>query len=149
MACANAKQCVCHHEITSVFENRAAASCATPSQRRPCRVTVPDPSYAYRRRSKLREMRSCFALAVLFLVLAGCDGDGTQLVVDLRLPEGSHLDATNEQARALERALLEHPQVVSVATYVGRSTPKFYYNLNFIPFSPHLALPCLHCAICP
>ncbi|MCB1033171.1 MAG: efflux RND transporter permease subunit, partial [Acidobacteria bacterium] len=65
--------------------------------------------------------------------------DRNQLVVDLRLPEGSHLDATDRQARELERALLDHPQVVSVATFVGRSTPKFYYNLNFIPFSPHLA----------
>ncbi len=65
--------------------------------------------------------------------------DRNQLVVDLRLPEGSHLDATDRRARELERALLEHPQVVSVASFVGRSTPKFYYNLNFIPFSPHLA----------
>ncbi|MCH9651155.1 MAG: efflux RND transporter permease subunit [Deltaproteobacteria bacterium] len=65
--------------------------------------------------------------------------DRNQLVVDLKLPEGSHLDATDEQSRSLERALLQHPEVVSVAAFVGRSTPKFYYNLNSIPWSPHLA----------
>ncbi|MDY7092983.1 MAG: efflux RND transporter permease subunit [Acidobacteriota bacterium] len=65
--------------------------------------------------------------------------DRNQLVVDLRLPEGSHLDATDRQAQVLERALLAHPEVVSVAGFVGRSTPKFYYNLNTIPWSPHLA----------
>jgi outer membrane protein TolC/preprotein translocase subunit SecF len=65
--------------------------------------------------------------------------DRNQLVVDLRLPEGSHLDATDRQAQILERALLVHPEVVSVAGFVGRSTPKFYYNLNTIPWSPHLA----------
>ncbi len=65
--------------------------------------------------------------------------DRNQLVVDVRLPEGSHLEATDREAQALEQALLEHPQVVSVASFVGRSTPKFYYNLHFIPWSPHLA----------
>jgi len=62
-----------------------------------------------------------------------------QLVVELKLPEGSHLTTSDAAARTLERALLDHPHVTAVAGFVGRSTPHFYYNLPQIPWSPHLA----------
>ncbi len=63
--------------------------------------------------------------------------DRNQFVVELRLPEGSHLDATDQVARRLERQLLARPEVASVSTFVGRSAPRFYYNINQIPWSPH------------
>lgn len=65
--------------------------------------------------------------------------DRDQLVVSLSLPEGSHLDATDDAARSIERALLEHAGVLSVASFVGRGVPSFYYNLSRSPESPHVA----------
>jgi len=62
-----------------------------------------------------------------------------QLVVELTLPEGSSLRASDAASRTLERALRENPRVTTVAGFVGRSTPHFYYNLPQIPWSPHLA----------
>ena len=65
--------------------------------------------------------------------------DRNQVVVDLKLPEGSHLSATDAAARVLERQLMDHPDVRTVATFVGRSAPHFYYNLMRVPWSPHFA----------
>lgn len=66
-------------------------------------------------------------------------GDRNQLVVSVELPEGSHLDETDERSRRVEAALAAHPKVRSVAAFVGRSTPRFYYNLLRRPSSPHLS----------
>jgi multidrug efflux pump subunit AcrB len=65
--------------------------------------------------------------------------DRNQVVVDLRLPEGAHLSAIDDAARTLETALAEHPDVASVATFVGRSAPHFYYNVLQLPNAPHVA----------
>jgi multidrug efflux pump subunit AcrB len=65
--------------------------------------------------------------------------DRSQLLVDVSLPEGSHLDGADRAARTLEAALLARPDVVSVAAFIGRDTPLFYYNLPRRPSSPHLA----------
>ncbi|MEL6348985.1 MAG: efflux RND transporter permease subunit, partial [Myxococcota bacterium] len=67
----------------------------------------------------------------------GADRD--QLVIELSLPEGSHLTETDAVARAVEAALMERADVDNVATFVGRSTPSFYYNLTRKPQSPQLA----------
>ncbi len=63
--------------------------------------------------------------------------DRNQFVVEIRLPEGSHLDATDQVSRRLERDLLARPEVTSVTAFIGRSAPRFYYNVNQIPWSPH------------
>jgi len=60
-----------------------------------------------------------------------------QLVVELELPEGAHLDSTDAAGSVLERELLADARVISVASYLGRSAPHFYYNLAQIPWSPH------------
>jgi len=65
--------------------------------------------------------------------------DRNQFVIDLRLAEGSHLSATDNASRVLEDALLKQAKVVRVASFMGRSAPKFYYNISRIPFSPHFA----------
>ncbi len=67
------------------------------------------------------------------------ESDRNQLVVDLKLPEGSHLDATDRVARHLERELLPRPDVTGVISFIGRSAPHFYYNLSQVPWSPHFA----------
>jgi multidrug efflux pump subunit AcrB/outer membrane protein TolC len=65
--------------------------------------------------------------------------DRNQFVVDLKLPEGAHLDSTDDASRALERLLLGREEVASVAGFVGRSAPRFYYNIESVPWSPHFA----------
>ncbi len=65
--------------------------------------------------------------------------DRNQVMVDMRLPEGAHLDAIDAAASKLEAALAEHPDVASVAAFVGRSAPHFYYNVLHVPNAPHVA----------
>lgn len=65
--------------------------------------------------------------------------DRTTVMIDLRLPEGTHLDETDRVAREFETAFSAHPEVESVATFLGRAAPHFYYNLPQLPNSPHLA----------
>lgn len=62
-----------------------------------------------------------------------------QLVVEVVHPEGTHIDETDETARALERHLAEDARVRAVSSFVGRSAPRFYYNLPNRPRSPHFA----------
>ncbi|MEL6545957.1 MAG: efflux RND transporter permease subunit, partial [Myxococcota bacterium] len=90
-------------------------------------------------------------LSAVFAVLASGFGAGfvdaaffpkagrNQLVVDLSLPEGTHIDRVDSVALRLERHLMDLPQVETVATFVGRSAPRFYYNLPNKPNSPHFA----------
>ena len=65
--------------------------------------------------------------------------DRNQFIVDLKLPEGAHLNEIDAAAARVEAELARKPDVVSVAGFVGRSTPQFYYNLPRLPESPHLA----------
>jgi multidrug efflux pump subunit AcrB/outer membrane protein TolC len=65
--------------------------------------------------------------------------DRDQLVVEIELPEGTHLTRTDAAARRLEHALLAHADVASVTAFVGRGTPPFYYNLPRRPDVPSLA----------
>ncbi|PIE69004.1 MAG: acriflavin resistance protein [Deltaproteobacteria bacterium] len=65
--------------------------------------------------------------------------DRNQCLMDLKLIEGSHLDATDAASRQLEQGLLSRPEVVKVTALIGRSVPRFYYNITRIPYSPHLA----------
>lgn len=88
--------------------------------------------------------------AVLVVGLAGLGARGVSqeffpasdratVVVTLELPEGSHLSATDAAAQQLEAALASHPDVVQVASFVGRGAPRFYYNIPNRPAAPHLA----------
>ena len=65
--------------------------------------------------------------------------DRNQVLVDVKLAEGAHLDATDSIVRKVEKALLDRPEVTQVASFIGRSAPKFYYNVPHVPFSPHFA----------
>ncbi len=85
-------------------------------------------------------------LMVVSLVLSGSvqrqffpSADRNQILVDLKLAEGAHLDATDQTVRTVEQALLARPEVVRVAAFMGRSAPYFYYNVPRVPFSPHFA----------
>ena len=53
-----------------------------------------------------------------------------QFVIDLWMPEGTRIEATNEAMGRIERSLREHDEVTHFASFVGQSAPRFYYNVN-------------------
>lgn len=53
-----------------------------------------------------------------------------ELVVDLWLPNGSSITASDEQARRFEKLLATDPDVESFVTYVGGGSPRFYLPLD-------------------
>src|SRR5207302_4257887 len=53
-----------------------------------------------------------------------------EVLVDLRLPEGSSFAATLEQAKKLETLLDSEPGVEHYVTYVGSGSPRFYLPLD-------------------
>jgi multidrug efflux pump subunit AcrB len=60
-----------------------------------------------------------------------------QFVVDVWLREGSRIEATDSVMRVLERTLQATPDVQTVASFVGASAPRFYYNVNPEPPTPN------------
>ncbi len=56
--------------------------------------------------------------------------DRTELVVDLTLPQGASIHASDDAARRLDRFLKGQPDVVQWSTYVGRGAVRFYLPLN-------------------
>ncbi|WP_370152437.1 efflux RND transporter permease subunit [Ferrovibrio sp.] len=53
-----------------------------------------------------------------------------ELMVDLRLPQGASIAATEAEALKLEAMLAKDPDVISYTTYVGAGAPRFYLPLN-------------------
>jgi multidrug efflux pump subunit AcrB/outer membrane protein TolC len=88
------------------------------------------------------------AFALFALAMAGFlfvpkkffpDADRDQLILDLRLPEGTDIQKTNEIISRLESWAAEDKRISSTCTFIGRTVPLFYYNLNQSPNSPHIA----------
>ncbi len=53
-----------------------------------------------------------------------------ELMIDLRLPEGASIKATQAQAERIEKLLSADPDVRFFTTYVGGGTVRFYLPLN-------------------
>jgi multidrug efflux pump subunit AcrB len=53
-----------------------------------------------------------------------------QFVIDLWMPQGTRIEATNEVMGRIERDLRAKPQVAHCASFVGQSASRFYYNVN-------------------
>src|SRR5262249_46988491 len=53
-----------------------------------------------------------------------------ELVIDLWLPNGASITATDEQAQRFEEVLKADPDVESYVTYVGGGSPRFYLPLD-------------------
>jgi len=51
-----------------------------------------------------------------------------ELIVDLKLPEGSSIQSTDAQAKQLAELLKNDPDIVNYAYYVGQSAPRFVLN---------------------
>jgi multidrug efflux pump subunit AcrB len=65
--------------------------------------------------------------------------DRAQFLVDITLPEGAHVDRTDQTAQVVEEALLDHESVAQVASFVGNGAPHFYYNVISRPAQPNLS----------
>ena len=66
------------------------------------------------------------------------ESDRPELMVDLWLPQGASYAATEHEVKAMEQALAGSKDIVSVTSYVGVGSPRFYLpldqqtpNLNF------------------
>jgi multidrug efflux pump len=53
-----------------------------------------------------------------------------ELLVDIKLPEGSSLEATDQAAKRLEAQLIDDADVESVVAHVGAGSPRFYLPLD-------------------
>ncbi len=62
----------------------------------------------------------------LFFPLA----ERNQFVMDVWLPEGSKIEATDATVRRIEAILKQEPQVEAYTSFLGESAPRFYYNVN-------------------
>jgi multidrug efflux pump subunit AcrB/outer membrane protein TolC len=62
----------------------------------------------------------------LFFPLAERD----QFVMDVWLPEGAKIEATDAAVRRIEAVLSKEKQVKMYASFMGESAPRFYYNVN-------------------
>lgn len=80
-------------------------------------------------------------IGVLLLGLAGMgkvqqqffpDSSRPEVLVDLWLPEGTTIQATDEVARRFEKRIAKEPGVESVTGWVGSGLPRFYLPLDQI-----------------
>jgi len=53
-----------------------------------------------------------------------------QFVMDVWLPEGARIEATDAAVKKIETVLKSEPLVAMTASFVGSSAPRFYYNVD-------------------
>ena len=53
-----------------------------------------------------------------------------QFVIDVWMPQGTRIEATDAVMGRIEKALGSRKGVAHYATFVGQSAPRFYYNVN-------------------
>ena len=53
-----------------------------------------------------------------------------QFVMDVWLPEGAKIEATDAAVRRIEEVLSQEPLVKEYTSFLGESAPRFYYNVN-------------------
>ncbi|BDU74143.1 efflux RND transporter permease subunit [Mesoterricola silvestris] len=58
------------------------------------------------------------------------NAERNQFVIDVWMPQGARFEATDAVMRRIEGELLGDGQVDHVASFVGQSSPRFYYNVN-------------------
>jgi len=75
-----------------------------------------------------------FAVGVLLLQFVPQQffplAERNQFVLDVWLPEGAKIEATDAVVRRIEAVLKTETQVVNATSFVGSSAPRFYYNVN-------------------
>jgi multidrug efflux pump len=63
----------------------------------------------------------------------------TELFLDMRLPEGSAIEATDATAKRAEALLAGDPDILTATTYVGQGSPRFWLGLNPVLPNPNFA----------
>ncbi|WP_243320805.1 efflux RND transporter permease subunit [Geothrix sp. SG200] len=58
------------------------------------------------------------------------NAERNQFVVDLWMPQGTRIEATDATMKRIEGELLRDKRVTHLAGFVGQSSPRFYYNVN-------------------
>lgn len=58
------------------------------------------------------------------------NAERNQFVIDLWMPQGSRIEATDGVLRRIEADLSQNKEVAHFASFVGQSAPRFYYNVN-------------------
>jgi len=53
-----------------------------------------------------------------------------QFVIDVWLPEGWKIEATDDAVRRIEEVLRQEKEITNFTSFIGRSFPRFYYNVN-------------------
>jgi multidrug efflux pump subunit AcrB len=53
-----------------------------------------------------------------------------QFIVELRMPTATKLEKTEEAILRIEKRIHDDRRVISYATFIGRSAPRFYYNYS-------------------
>jgi multidrug efflux pump subunit AcrB/outer membrane protein TolC len=53
-----------------------------------------------------------------------------QFVIDVWMPQGTRIEATDAVMGRIEKALASRKGIAHYATFVGQSAPRFYYNVN-------------------
>jgi multidrug efflux pump subunit AcrB len=53
-----------------------------------------------------------------------------QLKLDYWLPEGSRIEAVSQDMKIIEKKLLEHPNIISVGSFIGEGAPRFYLPME-------------------
>lgn len=62
-----------------------------------------------------------------------------QFVMDVWLPEGARIEATDAAVRRIEDVLRKNSEVRSYTSFLGASFPRFYYNVNPVPPASNFA----------
>src|SRR3989338_11556494 len=62
-----------------------------------------------------------------------------ELIVDVWLPQGASLKATESETKRIERILAGDPAVASYSSYIGNGAPRFFLSLDVRLFSDNYA----------
>ena len=63
----------------------------------------------------------------------------TELIVDVWLPQGASLKATETETRRIEQMLAKDPNIASYSAYIGNGAPRFFLSLDVRLFSDNYA----------
>lgn len=53
-----------------------------------------------------------------------------QFIIDVWAPEGTRVAATDRMVRKIEERLRRQPEIIGFGSFIGKSAPRFYYNVN-------------------
>ncbi len=65
--------------------------------------------------------------------------DRNEFTLSMELPEGTSIHDTDKYARIMETQLGSHPDILQYSTYVGQTTPYYYYSIRMATNTPHIA----------